>query len=420
MNPSSNSVDVAVLGAGVVGVSVAVHLAMRGRAVVLVDRRAPGCETSFGNAGLIHREGVRPQAFPTSLGAILGYALNDRTDARYDLASLPAMAPFLARYWRHSLARNYQAVVKSYAPLIASSLAEHERLITAAGAEALVARRGWLQLYRTGRALEAAFAEADGLAREHDIRSVKLDAHGVEGLEPALTASLAGGVHWQDSWTVDDPHALTMAYCSLFESLGGSIRVGDADTLTQLPNGGWTLATDGGAITSRDVVVALGPWSAILLKTLGYQLPLGVKRGYHMHYRPAPSAPLTNWIQDAETGFILAPMRQGVRLTTGAELAPLDAPKSPIQLAQAEQAARELLPLGERLDDEPWMGARPCTPDMLPVIGPAPGRPGLWLAFGHAHHGLTLGPATGRLLAEQICGEETFVDAGAFGVGRLL
>jgi D-amino-acid dehydrogenase len=166
-------------------------------------------------------------------------------------------------------------------------------------------------------------------------------------------------------------------------------------------------------------VIALGPWAEVLTRALGYDLPLAVKRGYHMHYRPAGEAKLHHPLLDTERGYFLAPMRRGIRLTTGAEFALRDAMKTPVQLARAEPIARNLFPLAERLDTDPWMGSRPCTPDMLPVIGRAPRHAQLWFNFGHAHHGFTLGPASGRLLAELITGETPFVDPAPFAPERL-
>jgi D-amino-acid dehydrogenase len=127
---------------------------------------------------------------------------------------------------------------------------------------------------------------------------------------------------------------------------------------------------------------------------------------------------LNHPVLDTERGYFLAPMRRGIRLTTGAEFALRDAIRTPVQLGRAEPIARELFPLAERLDNEAWMGSRPCTPDMMPVIGPAPRHRGLWFAFGHAHHGLTLGPVTGRLVAEMVCGEPPFVDPAAYRADR--
>jgi D-amino-acid dehydrogenase len=184
----------------------------------------------------------------------------------------------------------------------------------------------------------------------------------------------------------------------------------------QRKGAGWVLP---GGIEAAEAVVALGPWAGDLTTRLGYDLPLGVKRGYHMHYGQTGNRPLTNWVQDAERGYMLAPMAKGVRLTTGAEFALRDAPSTPVQLEKAEAAAREVLPeLGARLEATPWRGSRPCTPDMMPIIGKAPSHDGLWFAFGHAHHGMTLGPVTGRLVAEMMTGEKPFIDPAPYRAER--
>jgi D-amino-acid dehydrogenase len=165
-------------------------------------------------------------------------------------------------------------------------------------------------------------------------------------------------------------------------------------------------------------VVALGPWSDLIFRPLGYSIPLGIKRGYHLHLAPRGNAVLNHPVLDFDLGFLLAPMNRGIRLTTGVEFAGRDAPSTPIQIEQALPRARALFPLGEAIEAKPWKGARPCLPDMLPVIGKAPRHAGLWFDFGHQHHGLTLGPATGRLLAEMMTGETPFADPRPFAAER--
>jgi D-amino-acid dehydrogenase len=145
---------------------------------------------------------------------------------------------------------------------------------------------------------------------------------------------------------------------------------------------------------------------------------MAVKRGYHLHYRAEGNAALARPVLDEEGGYVITPMQRGIRLTTGVEFARRDAPKTPVQLKRTEALARGLFPLGGRVDPEPWMGARPVFPDSRPVIGPAPRHKDLWLAFGHQHLGFTLGPATGRLLAELMTGEKTFIDPTPFSVER--
>ncbi len=406
-----------VLGAGIVGVSTAIHLQRRGRQVTLIDRKDPGNETSFGNAGLIQREGVAPYGFPQQLGLLLRYALNNRIDAHYHLRTLPSQIAFLARYWWNSNARRHALITRAYAPLIENSIAEHKDLIEASQAEALIRKDGWIKLFRTQAKRDAALAEAALWQNEFGVEYDSLAPADIARMEPDLSGDFAGAIRWRDPWSVLDPHALTSAYRRYFESLGGRFVTGDAASLGPFGSG-WKIMTTEGPLEAEDTVIALGPWAAVATRRLGYYFPLGVKRGYHMHYAAEGDAVLNNWMLDAERGYLLAPMNRGIRLTTGAEFATLDAPKTPVQLDRAEAVARTIFPLGRRLDPEPWMGARPCTPDMMPVIGKAPRHQGLWFAFGHAHHGLTLGPVTGRVLAELITGETPFIDIAAYSPQR--
>jgi D-amino-acid dehydrogenase len=139
-----------------------------------------------------------------------------------------------------------------------------------------------------------------------------------------------------------------------------------------------------------------------------------------MHYRPRTGASLSRPVVDVENGFALTPTDNGIRLTTGVELAPRDAPPNPAVLKLARRRAEDLLPLGRTLKDEVWMGSRPCLPDSLPVVGPSPVTPGLWLNFGHAHDGFTLGPVTGRLLASMIADKSPFLDPSGLSPARFM
>ncbi len=400
--------DVIVLGAGMVGVSAALHLQARGRQVALVDRRGAGQETSFGNAGLIERSSIFPYVFPRDPVRLVKYALNLLPEAHYSLASLPTVAPWLFRYWRESAPDRVAKSIAARVPLIEGSLIEHEKLIQQAGAGALLHRTGWIKLFRSDETLAGGVADAEKLA-PFDLHIDLLDSNAVAAREPAL-APVAGGVHYRDTAFVSDPGALSAAYADLLLRRGGVFVLGDALSLEQDKDGRWSVAGPQGRVYARDAVVALGPWSDQIFRRYGYELPLGFKRGYHMHYAPQPGAKLNHPILDADNGYLLAPMDQGVRLTSGAEFAPRDAPPLPVQIALCEPIARRLFPLGAALDPAPWKGARPCLPDMLPALGEAPRHKGLWFDFGHAHHGLTLGPVTGRLLAEMMTGETPFTD----------
>jgi D-amino-acid dehydrogenase len=405
--------DTVVLGAGIVGICTALHLQKRGRAVVLVDRRGAAEETSFGNAGLIQREGVYPYGFPHDFGALLRYAFNRTIDAYYHPSALPRLAPFLMQYWRYSRPARHAEVARFYSKLIEHCVSEHQALAAEADATGFLHRSGWMKVFRTARERDRRYAEAELWNREFGINYRTLDAAELQEAEPHVAPVLIGALHWTDPVSVDDPHGLALAYLRAFERRGGRFLQGNAASL-QPENRGWRLRTAEGALSANEAVIALGPWADVLTRALGYDFPLAVKRGYHMHYRAAGGAKLAHPMLDTERGYFLAPMRRGIRLTTGAEFALRDAIRTPVQLGRAEPIARDLFPLAERLDTEAWMGARPCTPDMMPVIGRAPRHDNLFFAFGHAHHGLTLGAVTGRLVAEMVTGEAPFVDPAPY------
>jgi D-amino-acid dehydrogenase len=409
--------DVIVLGAGIVGISVALHLRRRGRGVVLVDRQGPGEGTSFGNAGLIQREAVFPYAFPRAIAEITRVARNRSIDAVYHPLALPALASPLLQYWFNSEPERYAHAVMAHSALIATCLDEHMALAREANATDLLRPIGWMRLFAENSVMEPALAQAEIARRDHGVNYTVLDGRTLAEAEPSLLVERIGAIHWTDPYSVSDPHALSVAYARLFAELGGSLSIGDARTLQRTASG-WRVQTSNGPIEAATAVVALGAASAEITRPLGYTPPLFGKRGYHMHYGLQGNAVLHRPIQDSTSGFMLIPMRRGVRLTTGAEFARPDAPPTPVQLERAEPVARALLPLAERVDGMPWMGVRPTMPDMLPIIGRAPGQEDLWLAFGHGHQGLTLGPTTGRLIAEMMAGETPFVDPTPYSPAR--
>lgn len=408
--------DVLVLGAGMVGVSIAAHLQKRGRNVVLLDRRPPGEETSYGNGGLVQREAVFPHPFPRDFSELRRIARNQSVDAYYHPFALPGLFRPLYGYWRNSAPRRYAAIARSYATLIVTCLDEHRKLAEDAGSTELLRPVGFIRAYNDPALLEADLAKAALVHRDYGVNYAPLDPDRLGEMEPHLQHRFVGGLHWTDPYAVSDPHALTLGYAALFERLGGHFVLGDAATLQRRGAGWQVTAADGALIEAEAAVIALGIWSAGVTERFGYTAPLFGKRGYHLHFKPLGNAGLTRPV--ASNGFLLAPMRRGIRLTTGAEFARRDAPPTPIQLARAEPIARTLFPLGEAAEERPWMGIRPCTTDMLPIIGPAPLQPGLWFAFGHAHQGFTLGPTTGRLIAEMMTGDVPFVDPRPFRAER--
>jgi len=408
--------DVIVLGAGIVGTSIALHLAKRGLSVVLIDRGPAGEGTSYGNTGIIEGNTIFPQVFPSDWKALIRIALKRAPEANYHLSFLPRVAPWLAAFRAASRPERVMETAEFMRPLFTRAVAEHEALVAESGAARYLVRHGWLKLYRSDAAFAAQARELD-VAAKLGIANVPLDRDAALALEPSLAPVFRHAVHWTGAVSVTNPLALTRAYAARFAALGGIKLTGDARTLHRV-DPSWSVDTTAGPVDASDVVVALGPWAPDVLEPLGVKLPLAVKRGYHRHFRAQGNAALSRPVLDAEKGYCLAPMEQGIRLTTGAEFAARDAAPTPVQFDRLLPSARELFALGDPVEPQPWMGSRPCFADSRPVIGRAPGQRGVWLAYGHGHWGLTLGPATGRLIAEMMTGATPFCDPKPYGAER--
>lgn len=392
--------EIVVLGAGMVGVTTAIALQERGHSVLLVDRGLPGREASYGNAGIIQVEVMEPYAFPRSVAAILKIALGRGNAVRYRLSALPSAAIPLMSYYRNSAPHRHAKVSAIYRQLIRRSGPDHDLLILATNSEHLIRRNGYIQMHQGDREFEADARLADHYVREYGVQADILGNDELRRAEPALMANFAGAIHWTESRSCTDPGGLVIAYANYFTQCGGTIQQSEAIGFSKVGQG-WQVALSGGAsLGAQHVVIALGAWSPELLKPLGYAIPMLRKRGYHQHFKMAE--PPTRPLFDVAASALYCPMKQGVRVTTGAEIAPFPSKPDGVQLARAVTSARKALKLEDVAEDTPWSGWRPCLPDMLPAVGPIPGQSGLWCNFGHGHQGFTLGPTTGKILAKCI------------------
>ncbi|MBD8893623.1 NAD(P)/FAD-dependent oxidoreductase [Roseibium litorale] len=408
--------DIIVLGAGMVGISTALAFQKRGHSVIVVDRKQPGRETSFGNAGIIQSEAAEPYALPLDISTLFKMAAGISNDVVWSVSGLMRMTPALLSYFRNSLPGRHRRISQIYAGLTCRATQDHAPLIEAANAQNMISKEGLCVLYRDPRAFEEAAAAAERIRSTYGVPYRALAGVDYAAEEPALKVTPAGGIHWEPSWSCANPGALVEAYADLFRARGGEVLEGDAATLKQA-GGSWSVSTAGGTQQASTVVVALGPWSPQLLRSFGYRIPMVYKRGYHGHYESR--TPLRRPFMDAANGVVAASMQTGLRISTGAALVPLDAPAEPKQLVRGRQALGELIDLGRQIEEPQWFGTRPCLPDMLPLVGPSPRHKGLLFNFGHGHQGFTLGPTTGDLLAEAFDTPGSGVLTGLDPTGRI-
>ncbi len=410
--------EITVLGAGIVGISCALSLQRRGYAVRLIDRRGPGEETSSGNAGVLSYSNITPLASPLLLARMLPLMLNRDADFLLHYAHLPALLPWLTRFLLRCRRATYLADGQAMAALTLPSIDLHRQWINQSGAQKLLNQLGVLKLYRGQQSYSNDTLERE-LLEICGVRFSLLERADIRQIEPDLHDIFSHGVMIDDSISINHPQKLCKAYADLFVSEGGEFYQANVNDLSR-EGGGWKMTSDHGALLAHKLVLCLGAWTPSLLTPLGYRNPLAIERGYHSVFNPAEGKKLARPVFDVDGSYVIAPMQMGLRVTSGSNLTYRETAPTPRQIEQVIPRARQAFPLGEQLLERPWMGRRPSLPDTLPIIGPAPAHENLWLAFGHSHMGLTLGPISGELIANHVAAGEQPLDATPYLAQRYL
>ncbi len=413
--PASEPCRVTVVGAGIVGVACALCLQQDGHRVTMVDRDPPGEGCSRGNAGIIATEAIQPLITPSLLLKLPGMLLDPLGPLAIDWRHLPFMLPWMLRFLLNARPRKVAENRGHLAALLRHAAAAYRPLLALDGVERLIRRNGWITVYETERAFQAAAGERNLLPR-YGIPHATLDRARLRERLPELTPAVRHGVYYPEAFNTIDPHRLVRLLADHFGRRGGHIQRARVSAITGSGDGP-RLVTDAGAVTCDRIVVAAGAWSGALARSAGDRIPLDTERGYHLMVEGAGIEPAMP-VMSGEHHFVTTPMRKGLRLAGTSELAGL---KRPPNYARAEVLlghARRLWPGLRGQVVERWMGFRPTLPDSLPVLGPSPRVRGLYYAFGHQHLGLTLAAISGRLISECIGGRPETTDLAPYRADR--
>jgi len=395
--------DVLVVGAGIVGVAIALRIAQEGRDVLLVDRERVAAQASRVNAGALAFSDILPLASPGILRKAPRWLLDPLGPLAIRPRYLPRIAPWLVRFWRASQPDRVRASTAAQAALMDLSATETPALLASAGAAHLIRSDGVLHVYESEAELAA--GEAGWRARrEHGIAFTHL--HGQDAiaeLQPGLAPSLVAATFVPGWKTVSDPLEVVEALAAAFAQRGGRARRAEATALVPGAGGVTVRLAGGGEIVAQRVVIAAGAWSHRLARTLGERIPLETERGYNTTLPPG-AFDLRRQLTFGGHGFVVTPLATGVRVGGAVEFAGLDAPPNFARSATLLAKAKRFMPALDVTGGSEWMGFRPSLPDTLPAIGAAAADDRVIYAFGHGHLGLTQAAATARLVADLIHG----------------
>jgi D-amino-acid dehydrogenase len=413
--PSSEA-PVAVIGAGIVGLCAAYELRKAGFAVTVIDPAEPGSQCSSGNAGAISAGSVAPLAMPGVLKSAAGMFLDPDGPLHVPFRYLPWAAPWLIRFIASATPERVERIADALEDLFAGAVDNHQALAREIGCPQRVVRTGQLHLYRNQAALTKDNASW-ALRAAHGVRIERLDAAEIAALEPAVSPLYQTAIFMPEQAAVTEPLLYAYAVAEALRQRGGTIV---RDRISGLARQGetWQLQGERQSYQASRVVVAAGAWSALLLRSLKLHVPLESQRGYHLHVKE-PGIALGRPVVLTDRKIFITPMETGLRIAGTVEFGGLSMPPTARRAAMLGPQAQEGLP-GLQLGAQPtqWMGHRPCLPDSLPVLGPVPGHPGLWCAFGHGHLGLTGSVNTARLIAAALRGQAEGARLRPFSIAR--
>jgi glycine/D-amino acid oxidase-like deaminating enzyme len=407
-----------VIGAGIVGLCVAWHLARSGAAVTVLDGEAPGSGASSGNAGAISAGSVAPLAMPGVLKQVPGMLLDPAGALHIPPGYALRAAPWLMRFVASARPARVAAIAGALSGLLGNAMEEHRQILAEEGALDLIRETGQLYLYRD-RAQYAKDAGGWALRQQHGMRIDFLDSgDAIREVEPAMQGDYALGLLIPEQGSSVNPQRQAQVVACGVERLGGTIRREAVQALLTKDGRVTGVATAAGPIAADQVVLAAGAWSARLLAPLGLRVPLETQRGYHVML-PNARITLQRPVVPADRKAFISPMEDGLRVAGTVEFGGLAAPPTPRRGALLLEDLRKAFPQARTEGAAGhWMGHRPCLPDSLPVLGPVKSWPGLWCAFGHGHLGLTGSASTGALLARAMLGPAPNLDLAPFAVER--
>ncbi len=407
---------IAVIGAGIAGISCALHLVRDGHRVTVLDPREPGTAASFGNAGLIALYSCVPTATPDILVRVPRLLLERNGPLSLRWRYVPRLLPWLIRLIGNGAPARILANARAKAALLDRALDAWNLLLREAGAETLVQRDGFLKVFETDAAFARARHEIE-LMRRCGRRFEIVSSDEIRQLEPGLAPIFRHGLFFPDNIRILNPGRLVGLLARHLEQRGGAVVRTAVTNIVQDAGGDWRLETADGPHRAEVVVVAAGAWSHRIARMLGLRLLIEAERGYHVML-PHPEPGLRRSVAIGDSAIHLAPMEEGLRMTTGLELASVDAPPDYTRVRRMLRFAARAVRGLEIEERSLWMGGRPSMPDTVPVLGPAPGRDGIYFATGGSHIGMTLGPVMGRITADLIAGREPGLDLHPYRADR--
>lgn len=413
--PRTELPDLAVVGAGIIGITAALAAQARGLSVVILDRDGPAAGASAGNAGAFAFTDIFPLASPGILRKAPFWLFDPLGPLSIPPRYAARIAPWMARFAAATLPARFRRATAAQTALMDLSRSTLHPFLKDTGTEAMLRSEGQLEVYEGRRQFEAALPGwAARAAHGIDFRHIGR-AEDIAAIQPGLAPAFTHATFTPGWLAIRDPLEYTLTLARLFQNRGG--RIERTEVMALEPGLAIGMRHAGGVTAARHVLIAAGAHSRTLAACLGDAIPLETERGYNTTL-PEGAFDLRTQITFGGHGFVVTRIGDRIRVGGAVELGGLNLPpdfrRSRVMLAKAKR----FMPALQTQGGAEWMGFRPSLPDSLPVIGRASRSPNVLYAFGHGHLGLTQATGTARIVADLLTGQTTATDLSPFSPTR--
>ena len=406
--------NVAVIGAGIVGICSAYFLKKSGFNVTLIDKEKPGTMTSFGHACSFADYANVPVNYPGLIWDIPSMLLRKDGPLAIDLFYILKNLPWAISFLRNCKKEKVNEIASSLTNLLKHSQISYDEIFQDVDVSEYISHEENLYLFDSKKSFEDN-EYANVIRKNNNVKVRNLNKNEVKELGPNIADVYYAGQIFTGSRHTTNPLAISNKIFDKFLELGGIYINQNVKNIIQKENK-IELCLEDKDFYFDKIIVSTGAWSNQIANKFGDKFPLDTERGYHILFDTNEKL-INRPVAWSESGFYLIQIHDGIRAAGTVEIAGLKKPPNKKRLAMIERQSRKVLPQLREVKST-WMGRRPTLPDSLPVIGKSQNNNNVIYAFGHQHVGWTLGAVTGKIIDSLSKDQVPNIDISAYAPDR--
>ena len=406
---------IAIVGAGIVGISSGIYLAKRGCDVTLIDKDFKGKPASYGNASWLSSPSITPVLMPGMVKKIPKLLFSKDGPLFLRFPGFIKIIPFLLKYLTYANKNKVEHISKNLAYLLKDSVNEHKQLAEGTNATKWIEDSPFLFIYKN----KNDFINDEytwSLRKKHGFKLIEVEQEELRSLVPGLSSEYKFAIKIDNLGYISNSQNYLDDLLDGFKSLGGKLIQDEVLDISEKEDLVQVVGREKSVLV-EDIIISSGVYSDKFAKKFGVKVPIQSERGYHLELHET-DIKLKYPIMNGYLKLAITPRPTGIRFAGLVEFGSLNSNPNPKAFELLMRNAKSMFPGIKFNNKQEWSGHRPSTVDSLPVIGSSSVNKKIHFGYGHHHIGLTGGPKTGKILSKIILRDNEKLDIEDFKPSR--